>query len=242
MIVLGLETSSARCSVGIADESGVRAARSLAATSAHAEQLPSLISETLREAGLAMNDLGAVAVSSGPGSFTGLRIGVSAAKGLCYSLDVPLVMVPTFMAVAISAGANQANAGKILVALDAKKGDFYWGIFERRGKTGGGPGVTVGEGIGQQGHLELRNAGSLRNGIGAVGDLAVVTDSAEVKAMFQDVLAVEWADVHFRGELIAMLGVRKALHGETTGLNEAEPLYLKDFIPKTPKTARSPLL
>lgn len=237
MIVLGLETSSARCSVGIADESGVRAARSLEATSAHAERLPSLIDATFREAGLAMNDLDAVAVSSGPGSFTGLRIGVSAAKGLCFSLGLPLVMVPTFTAVAVSAGANHANAGKILVALDAKKGDFYWGFFERRGTTGGGPG----DGIGQQGHLELRNAGSLRDGVGAMGDLVVVTDSAEVRSVFQDALAVEGADVHFRGELVAMLGVRKALHGETTGLNEAEPLYLKDFIPKTPKTARSPL-
>lgn len=229
MIALGLETSSGHCSVGIADESGVRAAKALGTSSAHAEQLPSLIRATLREANLAMSDLGAVAVSAGPGSFTGLRIGVSAAKGLCSSLRVPLVMVPTFEAVAVSAGAIHAKAGKILVALDAKKGDFYRGIFERRGER-----------MTQLGNLELRNAGSLRNGIGAAGDLVVVTDAAEVRSVFRDVPVVEEADAHFRGELIAMLGVRKALDGETAGLDEAEPLYLKDFIPKIGPFSASP--
>jgi tRNA threonylcarbamoyladenosine biosynthesis protein TsaB len=174
MIVLGLETSSGLCSVGLADEHGALACRSLTATTVHSEQLPSLIQTVLSEAIISLQDLGAVAVSSGPGSFTGLRIGMSAAKGLCFSLKRPLLVVPTFSGLAVSGATKHKAAGKILVALDAKKGDFYWGIFKMREGA-----------VRAEGSVLLREPGDLKKGIGSQEGLVVVTDSPMVAQSFR---------------------------------------------------------
>lgn len=222
MIVLGLETASPLCSVGVADESGPRARESIPFRTVHSEKLPTLIGSVLTKARVSLRELGAIAVSSGPGSFTGLRIGMSAAKGLCFALKIPLIPIPTLTAVAVSAAEKHAGAGKILVALDAKKGDFYRGIFEVRDGM-----------VRAAGEVCLRKPVELRAGVESLRTLVVVTDSPVVRGEFgSGVLAVEEAADHFRGDLIANLGVQKAQRGEGSDPASLEPLYLKDFVPK----------
>ena len=90
--LLLIETSAKNCSVAIADEQRVLLSKS--ATSEHfihAEQLHVMLHELFSELSLSANSLNAIAVSKGPGSYTGLRIGVSAAKGLCFALNIPLI-------------------------------------------------------------------------------------------------------------------------------------------------------
>lgn len=227
MIVLGLETASPLCSVGVADESGPRAEESMPFSTVHSEKLPTLIGSVLARAGLSLRELGAIAVSSGPGSFTGLRIGMSAAKGLCFALRIPLVSISTFSAVAISAAEKHARAGKILVALDAKKGDFYWGMFEVKDGA-----------VKPAGEVCLRQPGELRARAEPVETLVVVTDSSVVRGeLGSGVLAVEEAGDHFRGSRIATLGVEKAKRGEWSDPALVEPLYLKDFVPKQARSS-----
>ena len=82
----------------------------------HAEKLHVFIEEVIAEAGITVQDLVAIAVSQGPGSYTGLRIGVSAAKGLCYALNIPLIAIDTLQTLASQANVSE---GKIIPMIDA---------------------------------------------------------------------------------------------------------------------------
>src|SRR6476620_6551204 len=94
--ILNIETATRNCSVAVAKNGEVLICREIAETDySHAEKLHVFIEETLTDCNLNFTDLNAIAVSKGPGSYTGLRIGVSAAKGLCYALGIPLIAVDT---------------------------------------------------------------------------------------------------------------------------------------------------
>src|SRR5215831_14578639 len=94
--ILNIETATKNCSVALAKDGETIACKELAEQGySHAEKLHVFIEEIMKENGVGFQDLSAVAISQGPGSYTGLRIGVSAAKGLCFSLNMPLIAVDT---------------------------------------------------------------------------------------------------------------------------------------------------
>jgi tRNA threonylcarbamoyladenosine biosynthesis protein TsaB len=93
----------------------------------HAEFLNEFISEVLEEANIKFKDLSAVAISKGPGSYTGLRIGVSTAKGLCYALDIPLISIDTME---ILAHSISIDSGVIVAMLDARRMEVYHAVFD----------------------------------------------------------------------------------------------------------------
>jgi tRNA threonylcarbamoyladenosine biosynthesis protein TsaB len=98
--ILSIETTTSVCSVALAHNGRLLSLREIDSKNSHAEVLNGYIMGVLTESNLSLKDLNAVAVSEGPGSYTGLRIGVSTAKGLCYSLDIPLISVPTLYSLA----------------------------------------------------------------------------------------------------------------------------------------------
>lgn len=100
MLLLAIETSSPVCSVALALDGKVCCTRESNAPNVHSTILTSFINELLQEASVDPTNLDAIAVSSGPGSYTGLRIGVATAKGLCFALDKPLIAVPTLQGMA----------------------------------------------------------------------------------------------------------------------------------------------
>lgn len=125
--ILNIETATKNCSVSIAKNGETIVCKEIAEEGySHAEKLHVFIEEVIAEAGITVQDLIAVAVSQGPGSYTGLRIGVSAAKGLCYALNIPLIAVDTLQTLA-----SQANvsAGKIIPMIDARRMEVYSEIF-----------------------------------------------------------------------------------------------------------------
>ena len=99
-MILCLETSTAVCSVALVENGNVVALRESLDGQNHAEKITLFIDEVMKEAGIAYKDLDAVATSMGPGSYTGLRIGVSTAKGLCYAMEKPLIAIDTLAAMA----------------------------------------------------------------------------------------------------------------------------------------------
>lgn len=99
-LILSLETTTSVCSVAIAQNGQLLSLRELDSKNSHAEILNGFIEEVLKESKHSLADLNAVAVSEGPGSYTGLRIGVSTAKGLCYGLDIPLIAIGTLKSLA----------------------------------------------------------------------------------------------------------------------------------------------
>lgn len=123
---LCIETATTNCSVALSVNESVIAFREDANKGySHAEKLHVFIKEVLEEANLKKEELNAIAVSKGPGSYTGLRIGVSAAKGLCFALDLPLISIPTLN---ILAAQVQENA-IVIPMIDARRMEVYAAVF-----------------------------------------------------------------------------------------------------------------
>ncbi len=125
--ILSIETSTSMCSVALHERGALLALAEIKEPGAHAEKLLQLVDEVFEKAALSFGDLDAVAVSQGPGSYTGLRIGVSTAKGIAYALDIPLIGINTLQAMASSQPLNQ---GEFVVAvLDARRMEVYTQTF-----------------------------------------------------------------------------------------------------------------
>lgn len=126
-IILSLETSTTNCSVSLSNKGETLVLKEdNNANYSHAESLHLFIDDVLKTAKLTLKNLDAVAVSKGPGSYTGLRIGVSAAKGLCYALNIPLISVSTLKALAYQVSTNE---GIIVPMLDARRLEVYSAIY-----------------------------------------------------------------------------------------------------------------
>jgi len=125
-MILAVDTCLAASSIAVLDGDAVRAARSEPMTRGHQERIAVLAREVMREAGARFPDLTRIAVTVGPGSFTGLRVGLSFAKGLAAALSIPCVGVGSLEALAASAEAT----GFVAAALDAKMGQVYLQVFD----------------------------------------------------------------------------------------------------------------
>lgn len=133
-LILNIETSSTICSVCVAQNGRVIDFREDSQGNSHARVLTVFIEDLMQKNNLKLSDLDAIAVSAGPGSYTGLRIGTSTAKGLCYALNKPLIAVPTLLAMAdaISKQTND-NQTAFMPALDARRMDIYTAVFDAAG-------------------------------------------------------------------------------------------------------------
>lgn len=127
--ILNIETATKNCSVALAKEGKTVLCKEIAEEGySHAERLHVFIEEIIKEAGIRLQDLSAVAVSQGPGSYTGLRIGVSTAKGLCYALGIPLIAVDTLR---VLASQVTVSSGLIIPMIDARRMEVYSAVFNQ---------------------------------------------------------------------------------------------------------------
>ncbi len=131
---LVLDTATPIAGVGVVRGTGVLAEHRLSETRRHAEGLVDAIDRALLAAGVGLDEIAGVGVGVGPGSFIGVRTGIATAKGLCLGRGIPLVGVPTLVAIACSAA---LPAGRGLVVVDAKRGEVYAQLVEA-GPAGGG--------------------------------------------------------------------------------------------------------
>lgn len=126
--ILNIETATKNCSVSIAANGKTLVCKEISELGySHAEKLHLFIQDVIQEATISFSQLSAIAVSQGPGSYTGLRIGVSAAKGLSYSLQIPLIAVDTLAALAQQVSQND---GFIVPMIDARRMEVYSAIFD----------------------------------------------------------------------------------------------------------------
>ena len=127
-LILNIETATKNCSVALSKDGRTLAIREIAEQNfSHAEKLHIFIEELLLETNVTFKEVKAIAVSQGPGSYTGLRIGVSAAKGLCYALSIPLIAVDTLE---ILARKINISNGTILPMIDARRLEVYSAFFD----------------------------------------------------------------------------------------------------------------
>ena len=128
ILILNIETATTNCSVSVSKEGKtISLKEDNSKNYSHAESLHVLINTVLKEANITSKNLDAIAVSKGPGSYTGLRIGVSAAKGLCFALDKPLISVSTLESLAHQVACSK---GTIIAMLDARRMEVYSAIYD----------------------------------------------------------------------------------------------------------------
>jgi tRNA threonylcarbamoyladenosine biosynthesis protein TsaB len=136
--ILLLETATDSCSVALSENSNIIAEKYINQPKAHASLLARYICDILEENNLTMEDCSAVAVSKGPGSYTGLRVGVSCAKGLCYGASKPLISVCTLATIAQMALDNNLYTGEgdflIVPMIDARRMEVYTANFNSKGE------------------------------------------------------------------------------------------------------------
>ena len=143
--ILHIESATRVCSVALSENGRLIAIKETnTASYSHSSVLTDYIIQVMEQAGIALKDLSAVAVSMGPGSYTGLRIGVSVAKGLCYGLSIPLIGVSTMEAMAYHC--RQVLASRHVVPpealeaiycpmIDARRMEVYYGLFDQIGRA-----------------------------------------------------------------------------------------------------------
>ena len=133
-LILGIETSTKICSVAISNGDKLLAIKEEGGEYSHSEKLTVFIQDVLKESGKKIADIDVIAVSKGPGSYTGLRIGVSVAKGLCYSLNKPLVSVDTLQAMALGASIN-GEYDLYCPMIDARRMEVYTALYDINNKV-----------------------------------------------------------------------------------------------------------
>lgn len=134
-LILNLETATTVCSVSLARDGHLLSFKELNGDYSHSENLTLFIEDVLKQADIKLSDVDAIAVSKGPGSYTGLRIGVSTAKGLCYSLNKPLIAISTLQHISLSVSEGPKFKGSNLnplfcPMLDARRMEVYCAMFD----------------------------------------------------------------------------------------------------------------
>ncbi len=136
-VILQIETATSSCSVAIAKNAETIGIKQINERNIHAEVITKFIDGLVQSTGISYTDLDAIAVSSGPGSYTGLRIGVSTAKGLCFALDKPLIAIETLEAMADGINITKIqeinNNALLCPMLDARRMEVYTAIFNQNG-------------------------------------------------------------------------------------------------------------
>lgn len=133
-LILNIETTTDTCSICISKDLEILALRENDNFTDHAAQITLMIEACCQEANISLEDLDAVAVSAGPGSYTALRIGVSTAKGICYALDKPLIAVDTLQALALATSERVKRDALYCPMIDARRMDVYAAIFDKENR------------------------------------------------------------------------------------------------------------
>lgn len=227
--ILLIETATQICSVALAVDGKVVARRESDTPNAHSTCLSVFIDEVLKESHLTSRDLGAVCVSAGPGSYTGLRIGVSTAKGFCYALGIPLLSVPTLLSMAALYYRQHPDYhGLVCPMIDARRMECYTMIVERELRM-----KNEELRILRDTSADVIEAGCFDEWLNR-GEVMFIGDGAEKT---KDILGTHpnaRYDNSFRLSAEGMIELAESrLHdGKTEDVAYFEPFYLKDFVAK----------
>jgi tRNA threonylcarbamoyladenosine biosynthesis protein TsaB len=220
-IILGIETSTKICAVAISNGDKLLALEEEGGDYSHSEKLTIFIQKVLKSANLVLKDVDVIAVSKGPGSYTGLRIGVSVAKGLCYALDKPLIAVDTLQAMA----RNPSLSGDLFCPMiDARRMEVYTALYDRKNEM-----------------VEPITAKIIdENSFSATLAAHKVVFFGDGSAKCKELLASNSNAIFSQeglpsAQYINQIALEKYKRQEFEDVAYFEPYYLKDFIATTPK-------
>ena len=219
--IILIETSTALCSVALAENGTVTAYRESSAPKAHASLTAVFVQEVLAERGLSLNDCDAVCVSMGPGSYTGLRVGVSTAKGLCFGSGKPLLAVgtlDTLVAQTFTPAETEANGEYryIVPMIDARRMEVYAAVFKNgRQITETAPAI-----IDENSYAEYLEQGPvlfIGDGAGKCADVIKHPNA-------------HFCQCHPKASSMLSPAVEAFRNGEFKDVAYFEPFYLKEFV------------
>ena len=213
--ILNIETATKNCSVALAKDGKTILCKEIAEEGySHAERLHVFIDEIIKEVGITIQDLSAIAVSQGPGSYTGLRIGVSAAKGLCYALGIPLIAVDTLQVLASQA---KVSNGLIIPMLDARRMEVYSAIFTSNFENNRAVQAEI---------ITDNSFEDLQETLYFVGDCA-----EKCKAVLNKENHIFLGDIKYpSAKEMSFLSFEKYQKNDFVDVAYFEPYYLKDFM------------
>jgi len=221
-IILSIETSTTNCSVSLSKQGETLVLKEDNNSNySHAESLHVFIDEVLKAANIKKTAVNAIAVSKGPGSYTGLRIGVSAAKGLSYALDIPLISVSTLKALAHKVDINQ---GVIIPMLDARRLEVYSAIYDSSYHLVRGIEAQILDENSFSKHLKQGKVYFVGNGV------------EKTKTLIQHPNAIFIEDKLPSAKEMGALAYEKYKKSDIEDVAYFEPFYLKDFIALKPKS------
>lgn len=230
MKVLGIETATGVCGVAVVEEEVLLAERWSSEQHIHSERIVRSVQVVLSESHLELREVDVIAVSIGPGSFTGLRIGLSAAKGLCYASGKPLVAVPTLDALAHRV-VGLCEEGKIVcTVLDAKRDEVYSAWYERRGPR-----------MERKSDYQVLHREEFLKRLRSMSSVMLTGEDAgrsiermrSLKRSDEDWRGISAVPLELRSvsaQAVAALGLEMMREGKTFDLAELEPMYLKEFL------------
>ena len=223
-IILGIETATKICSVAVSKGKKLLALREEGGEYSHAEKLNSFIEDCLKQAKISMQQIDAVAVSKGPGSYTGLRIGVSTAKGLCYALNKPLISVDTLQAMALKMKSENTDVDLYCPMLDARRMEVYTAFYNQKNEKVEEISAKI---IDEQSfNEELKTKKVIFFGDGAEKCKEVLANNSN--AVFSD-------NGLPSAQFINEIASEKLENNQLEDVAYFEPYYLKDFIATTAK-------
>ena len=221
VFILNIETATTNCSVSLSKDGKTLVLKEdYDKNYSHAEKLHVYIDTVLKEAKIESKDLDAIAISKGPGSYTGLRIGVSAAKGLCYALDKPLISIPTLQSLAHQV---KCENGVIIPMLDAKRMEVYSAIFDSDYNQVRETQAQILNAHSFSDYLTKGNVYFIGNGVEKTKDII-----NHANAIFID-------DKLPSSNEMSLLAYNKYKISDTEDVAYFEPYYLKDFVALKPK-------
>jgi tRNA threonylcarbamoyladenosine biosynthesis protein TsaB len=218
--ILSLETSVDVCSVAIHNQGTLIKEIVINEAQAHAARLAPLIQEILKQTALTSSDLQAVAITSGPGSYTGLRIGTSTAKGLCYALDIPLISIPTLDILAYQAKHLADKNTLLCPMIDARRMEVYCQITD------------TGMNVIQPVEALVINEKSFEELLAGQKMLFFGNGAEKCRTVLNSSNAVFLNGIFPRAAVLGSLAHKKFEAGEYEELADFKPAYLKDFVAK----------
>lgn len=224
--ILHLETSGPYCSVAVAGDGKRLSLVEHAAINAHAKEITRIINTALYEAGLTMSDIHAVAVSEGPGSYTGLRVSASAAKGICYARNIPLIAISTLQSLADEAYALYEDETALYIPMiDARRMEVYTGIYTSDGKAIVAPHAKIIETDGYDDIISDNSKVRVYCGSGV----------EKCKDILDNPRDMIFVDLRCRADHLIRIAFEKYQVGEFVDFAYFKPFYLKSPNITTPK-------
>ena len=222
-LILCLETTTTNCSVSLVkDDNLILLKEDMGAKYSHAERLHPFIAAALSETQISWSDLDAVAVSQGPGSYTGLRIGVSSAKGICFAHNLPLISVDTLHHLA-KQGAEQTKASFYIPLIDARRMEVYSAVFDAELKSQRETKAEIITGDFYNHYIDQGSTVFIGNGV------------EKFKAQCDHPNAVFLAEALPSAREMGAFAAAKYKKGDFEDVAYFEPYYLKDFLVTKPK-------